>query len=493
MSSNFKFENTILSLPSLFYEKITTESFPKSSLLVFNDALCRTLSSSDPTSLSEELTKLLTKKENISGSASVAMGYAGHQFGQFSYSLGDGRAMLLGDMLDINGDRQDIHLKGIGRTPYSRQGDGRAVMGPMLREYLLGEAMHALGVPGTRGLAVWATGEQVFRETELPGAIFARLGLCHIRVGTFEYAAYRGDVSTIKSLADYCISRYYPHLVSQKNPYVEFFQAVCREQAELVARWMSIGFIHGVLNTDNIPIIQQTIDFGPCAFMDHYDPFQVYSYIDRGGRYAYTNQPSIMEWNMACLAQSLIPLFHDNVDESLAMAQNSLSNFIHDYHGHWVKMMARKCGFKNPDKVHETLVTDLLGMMAKHKADFTLTFRLLSNQLPGLKPDIDLPFTLFTTSEFAKWKQRWLKLLQGEADSLSDIREAMNQVNPIYIPRNHLLEEAFTSAEQSMDLALFNTLLDILKSPYVFNYNMDLRYVMPPEPKDVIDYTFCGT
>ena len=385
------------------------------------------------------------------GVTPVAQAYAGHQFGMYVPRLGDGRALLLGEVVDGTGRRRDVHLKGSGRTPFARGADGKAAVGPMLREYLMGEAMHALGIPTSRGLSVVATGEQVYRERPLPGAVLCRIAASHLRVGTFQYAAASGDADVLRALADYAIARHHPQAADAENPYLELYRCVVGAQAELVARWMLVGFVHGVMNTDNMTISGETIDYGPCAFMDAFNPATVFSSIDHNGRYAYGNQPAIAQWNLARLGETLLPLIDDNTDVAVERATAVLSEFADAYERHWAEGMAAKLGLLTPDR---DLVTDLLALMSTQHVDFTGFFRALSAGTAR---------SLFTEpGPFDAWATRRDALLPADR---TGVAAAMDRVNPLYIPRNHRVEEALTAATAG-DMAPFHRLVDVVTRPY---------------------------
>jgi uncharacterized protein YdiU (UPF0061 family) len=421
------------------------------------------------------------------GATPVAQAYAGHQFGGYSPRLGDGRALLLGELVDREGRRRDLHLKGSGRTPFARGGDGRAAVGPMLREYVVSEAMHALGIPTTRALAVVATGEDVIRETVLPGAVLARVAASHLRVGTFQYAARQGDPELVRRLADYAIARHHPEAAGAANPYLAFFAAVVRAQAELVARWMLVGFVHGVMNTDNVTISGETIDYGPCAFMDAYDPATVFSSIDQAGRYAYGNQPQIMQWNLARLAEALLPLIDQEQEPAVAAATEVLRAFEAHYAQAWGRGMAAKLGFTDPSDDDE-LANDLLGLMHRGRVDHTAAFRALAQLLRG---DQGPARALFADGAgLDAWTARWrASLAAGDRDPAA-AAEAMDRVNPVYVPRNHLVEEALAAATAG-DLGPFDELVAVLQRPFEPRPGLERYAEAGPEQPGY--RTFCGT
>ena len=459
------------------------EEAPAPRLLVLNEPLATELGL-DPAALrSPEGVRLLVGNLVPDGAAPVAQGYAGHQFGGFVPRLGDGRALLLGELVDAEGRRRDLHLKGSGRTPFARGGDGLAAVGPMLREYVVSEAMHALGVPTTRSLAVVATGRSVRRETLLPGAVLARVASSHLRVGSFQYAAASGDADLLRRLADHAIARHHPSAAEAENPYLALYEAVIAAQAALVARWMLVAFIHGVMNTDNMTISGETIDYGPCAFMEAFDPTTVYSSIDHGGRYAYGNQPVVAEWNLARLAEALLPLFSEDQEKAVAMAVESLGAFRGRYGDAWTAGMRAKLGMPAglDDAVADPLVEELLALLQKDHVDWTSFFRGLGAVARG---DVEPTRNLFLDlAGFDGWVERW-RALGPDADS-------MDRVNPIYIPRNHLVEEALGAATEG-DLGPLERLLVAVTRPYEERSGLE-RYAAPA-PVDFGAYrTFCGT
>ena len=413
------------------------------------------------------------------GAEPVAMAYAGHQFGGYSPRLGDGRALLVGEVIDPSGNRRDLHLKGSGRTPFARGGDGKATVGPMLREYVISAAMFALGVPTTRSLAVVATGDDVARETMLPGAVLVRVAASHLRVGTFQFAAGREDPTLVRRLADYAIGRHYPDSGDEPNPYLALFDRVLDAQASLVARWMALGFVHGVMNTDNVTISGETIDYGPCAFMDAFDPATVFSSIDHGGRYAYGNQPMITQWNLARFAETLLALFDDDVNAAVEVATARLQQFPDRYHRFWMAAMRAKLGLGDERPGDDELVTDLLDLMAEGRVDYTSFFRALSSG--GLEDPT-----------FAGWVLRWSARLAETGDDRGSVAVAMDRVNPVYIPRNHLVEEALAAATAG-NLDPFERLVDVVSQPFDDRPGLE-RYALPAGTDFTADYqTFCGT
>jgi uncharacterized protein YdiU (UPF0061 family) len=423
------------------------------------------------------------------GAAPLAMAYAGHQFGNFVPQLGDGRAILLGEILDPTGERFDMHLKGSGRTPFSRSGDGRAWLGPVLREYILSEAMHALGIPTTRSLAVVATGEPVFRETPLPGAVLTRVARSHVRVGTFEYFHARQDVDALRCLADYVIARHYPEARQSDQPYRALISAVAAHQAELVAKWLGVGFIHGVMNTDNMSIAGETIDYGPCAFMDDFHPGRVYSSIDRRGRYAYGNQPRIAQWNIARLAESLLPLLDPDANKAVEVAQVAIGGFGPCFEQAYLAGFRAKLGLLEPQAGDARLIDGILRLMSEVGADFTNTFRYLCDAAAGATESVRAQFC--KSAAFDTWLVRWDTRLTSESVSPDARATAMRLANPAIIPRNHRVE-AVLNAAVAGDLDPLEALLQALANPW--DEGPDANYYMrPPAPDEVVQKTFCGT
>ena len=459
------------------------EEVPDPRLLVLNEPLAAELGFDPEFLRSPEGLPLLIGNELPDGATPVAQAYSGHQFGGFSPRLGDGRALLLGEVADVGGRLRDIHLKGSGRTPFARGGDGFAVVGPMLREYIVSEAMHALGIPTTRSLAVVATARSVQRETELPGAVLTRIASSHLRVGSFQYARVAGDIELLRRLADHAIARHYPDAAEADNPYLALFEAVISAQASLVAKWMLVGFIHGVMNTDNMAISGETIDYGPCAFMDAFDPATVYSSIDENGRYAYANQPVVAEWNLTRLAEALLPLFDDDEERAVALAQESLGAFRRQYSAAWLAGMKAKLGLDSSiaDDVASPLIDELLGLLQEGRVDYTSFFRRLGTAARGQGEPIR---TIFPEPDaFLAWAGRW-RALNPDADM-------MDRVNPAYVPRNHLVEEALDAATKG-DLEPLRLLLEAVTDPYKERPGVE-RYA-EAAPETFGPYrTFCGT
>ena len=459
------------------------EDIPEPELLVLNEPLATELGLDPDFLRSADGMGLLTGHRLPVDATPVAQAYAGHQFGWYAPRLGDGRALLLGEITHADGKLRDVHLKGSGRTPFGRGGDGRAVMGPMLREYLVSEAMHALGIPTTRSLAVVGTGRRVQRETVLPGAVLARVAMSHVRVGSFQYAAATGDTGLVRRLAEYAIARHYPAAAGAENPYLALFQAVVAAQASLVARWMLVGFVHGVMNTDNMTISGETIDYGPCAFLDAFDPAAVYSSVDEAGRYAYRNQPVVAEWNLARLAESLLPLLHKDQEKAIQLAVEALDDFRRQYSAAWASGMNAKLGFRPElgDDVTWPLVEELLALLQAGHVDYTSIFRSLGKAARGnsepareLVPDV---------TAFDAWADRW-RALGPDAD-------AMDRVNPAYIPRNHLVDEALAGATGG-DMNPLNRLLNAVTRPFDERPGLEPYAVGAPEGFGAYR-TFCGT
>jgi len=494
------FNNRYVNLGETFYVKTCPSPVARPSLIKFNDELARGLGLSITSLNSSDVSAIFSGNSIPEGAEPLAMAYAGHQFGHFNPQLGDGRAILLGEIVSPAGARFDLQLKGSGRTFYSRGGDGRAALGPVLREYLVSEAMKKLNVPTTRALAAVTTGEAVARERLLPGGIITRVASSFVRVGTFQFFSAKGDVEAIQKLADHVIERNYPDAIAAgeaKNPYVAFLKAVVDSQAGLIAQWMHLGFIHGVMNTDNMSIAGETIDYGPCAFMDAFDHDQVFSSIDREGRYAYSNQASIGLWNLTRLAETLLPLLAENTEAAVEVAQDVLKTYVEVYQNNWLAGMQAKCGlFTTSDETREDdkeLIEDLLNAMAANNADFTLTFfnlSQLSSQVSEHDSDIQRLFD--KPAQLDDWLARWRKRLNEETLSDAERQAKMQAVNPVYIPRNHRIEAAIRAAEDHGDFSVFHELHEVLQNPYMQQEGKD-SYSLPPEPDEVVLQTFCGT
>lgn len=485
------FDNTYVRLPERFYVRLPPTPVIAPRLVKLNVPLARTLGI-DPAALTTpEGVAILAGNRVPEGAEPLAQAYAGHQFGNFSPQLGDGRAILLGEVIDNAGVRRDIQLKGSGPTPFSRRGDGRAALGPVLREYIISEAFAALGIPATRSLAAVVTGEPVARETMLPGAVLTRVAASHVRVGTFQYFAARQDDDGLRALVDYVIARHFPQAGTAQNKYVALLDAVVAAQARLVARWMHVGFIHGVMNTDNVSIAGETIDFGPCAFMDHFDPMKVFSSIDQRGRYAFGNQPRIAAWNLARFTETLLSLVAPGKDEAIALGQAALDRFKPQFDAAYQAGLRVKLGLSSAEDGDGELAADLLSAMAQGGADFTLTFRRLGDAAADASRDADLRALFLEPSGLDAWLPRWRERLSREAISGPERKAAMDKVNPAYIPRNHLVEEALSAAEGG-DTSAFEMLLGVLARPFEEQPGK-ARYALPPEPQEVVHQTFCGT
>jgi uncharacterized protein YdiU (UPF0061 family) len=488
----FEFDNSFVRELEGLYQPWQAATAPAPTLLTLNVDLAHELDV-DPDELrSPEGVDVLAGNVAPSGATPVAQAYSGHQFGGFSPVLGDGRALLLGEVIDVHGRRRDLHLKGSGRTPFARGGDGRAAVGPMLREYVIGEAMHALGVPTTRALAVVATGEQVIRDTVLPGAVLTRVAASHLRVGTFQFAAGRGDDELLRRLADHAIARHHPDAAGTPNPYLALFEQVVDVQAKLVTQWMLLGFIHGVMNTDNMTISGETIDYGPCAFMEAFDPSTVFSSIDHGGRYAYGNQPKIAQWNLARLAEAMLPLLGEDTDSAVDAATGILESFVDRSNRFWRGGMRAKLGLAGADTIEDVvdaLIDDLLALLQSNGVDFTTFFRALSS---FLRSDLERARDLFADRDaFDSWSARWRSAVEAGSADASSIAAAMDSVNPVYIPRNHLVEEALAAATDG-DLAPFDLLVEVISNPY--EERQGLEPYASPAPQSFGPYrTFCGT
>ncbi len=483
----FAFDNSYARLPERFYARLDPTPVSAPRLLKLNEALIRELGLEPEMLAAPQGVEVLAGNRIAVGSQPIALAYAGHQFGNFVPQLGDGRAVLLGEVVDRAGVRRDIQLKGSGPTPFSRRGDGRAALGPVLREYIVSEAMAELGIPTTRSLAAVATGEPVIRETVLPGAVLTRVANSHIRVGTFQFFAARGDGEALRLLADHVIARHYPDARHEANPYRALFESVIARQAELVARWMLVGFIHGVMNTDNCSIAGETIDYGPCAFMDVYKPDTVFSSIDHGGRYAYANQPRICHWNLARFGETLLPLLDDDTDKALAIANETLAGFQGRYGAALMAGMRRKLGLFSEDDGDGALAQELLDAMAEAQADFTMTFRALDPQ------GDDKARSLFADpARYEAWASRWRERLAREPQDADTRRAAMRSVNPVYIPRNHRVEAVLAAAIERDDYRPFEEFLGVLARP--FEERPEFADYAGPAPIDQGVYrTFCGT
>ncbi|WP_293797000.1 YdiU family protein [uncultured Bosea sp.] len=484
------FDNSYARLPPRFYAEVAPTPVAAPRLIRLNEPLASRLGLDPDWLKGPEGIAMLAGNGMLAGAASIATAYAGHQFGGFSPQLGDGRAILLGEIIDQDGKRYDLQLKGAGPTPFSRRGDGRAALGPVLREYIVSEAMAALGIPTTRALAAVLTGEAVRRETLLPGAVLTRVASSHIRIGTFQFFAARGDVEALRLLADHVISRHYP-ACSGEGRYLALLEAVVATQAALIAQWMTIGFIHGVMNTDNMSIAGETIDYGPCAFMDAYHPTTVFSSIDEHGRYAYANQPPIARWNLTRFAETLLPLLDADIDKAVPIAQAALDRFDPQFQVHLIAGFRRKLGLATEEAEDVELIRSLLEAMQQGEADFTLVFRRLSEE--AAQDSADACRSLFSDpAVFEAWEGRWCQRLLRETASAETRRGAMLKVNPLFIPRNHLVEAAIEAAVERGDFGPFEVLIDVLARPFEAQPGRE-NYARPPEMHERVLATFCGT
>jgi uncharacterized protein YdiU (UPF0061 family) len=491
----WEFSNSYAALPARFFARVDPAAVADPRLIKFNGALATELGLEWQSLDEATLAAIFAGNVVPLGADPIATAYAGRQFGQFVPQLGDGRALLLGEVVARDGSRRDIQLKGSGRTPFSRSGDGRAALGPVLREYLVSESMHSLGIATTRSLAAVTTGEPVFRGARLPGAVVTRVAASHVRVGTFEYFAARGDAEAVRRLADYVIDRHYPELKSADRPYAALLAAVVRRQAALIAGWMGVGFIHGVMNTDNTAISGETIDFGPCAFMDGYDPATVFSSIDGQGRYAYGNQPAIAQWNMARFAETLLTLLDpDDTQRAVDIASPVVDSFREHFEACWIAGLRRKLGLVTSEEGDPALVGELFDLMLRAGADYTLTFRRLceaaattggagaAEQILGASPPIEL----------AQWIGAWRARLERDPQAPGDRARAMRMANPAYIPRNHRVEAVLAAATERADFGPFEEMLQVLSRPYDEQPGRE-SYLAPPLPSERVLQTFCGT
>ena len=477
----WQFNHSYTKLPKDFFAEQLPIKVSNPKLILLNESLLKSLGLDKEALSREAWGNIFSGNELPEKAYPIAEAYAGHQFGHFAI-LGDGRAVLLGEHVNPDGDHFDIQFKGSGQTPYSRRGDGRAALGPMLREFIISEAMFALKIPTTRSLAVVTTGESVMRDEVLPGAILTRVAKSHIRVGTFQFASTLNDTNKLKALADYTIDRHYPECKSKDNPYLAFLNAVIERQALLLSQWMHIGFIHGVMNTDNMSISGETIDYGPCAFMDHYHPETVFSSIDRHGRYAYVNQPPIAQWNLARFAETLIPLIDHNTDKSIELASQSVNNFSDQFQRAWLRGMQQKLGLFNEGASNIKLINELLVLMQKNRADYTLTFRHLSS-------DAILKDTIFKDASFKVWYKNWIHCIQKQKEGEETSKLMMLKHNPAIIPRNYLVEKALSLAVVDQDYHFLNDFIAALLKPYEYSK----VFGETPLEEDKSYQTFCGT
>ncbi|MCL2546052.1 MAG: YdiU family protein [Oscillospiraceae bacterium] len=477
-TEGWNFENTYIKLPKTFYHNQTPAAASKSKLVMFNQELARNMGLNADALKSKP--GIFTGTVLPDGADPISQAYAGHQFGHFTM-LGDGRAVLLGEHIAPDGQRFDIQLKGSGKTPYSRRGDGQAALLPMLREYIISQAMFFLGIPTTRALAVALTGKDVVREKVLQGAVLTRVASSHVRVGTFDYAAVYGTEKDLQRLADYCIQRHFPWFENAPNKYLLLLREVARNQASLIAKWQLVGFIHGVMNTDNMTISGETIDYGPCAFMDTYDPNSTFSSIDIAGRYAYNNQPAMGAWNLSRFAEDLLPLIDDDQNEAVKLAQREIDKYWACYHENWLAGMRAKLGIVSDEPQDVALAEELLRLMQTHALDYTSTFRALSSADQEISPLTEMP-------ELALWHEKWQAKLSRQPQSLKEAIDRVKKHNPAVIPRNHHVEEALSAAEQG-NFSVMESLLEALRNPY----EESKEYSRRPEPTSCRYQTFCGT
>ncbi len=484
IETGWNLDNSYARLPKSFFTHLSPIPVSSPKLMLFNDSLATSLGLNVQALQSSDGIAVFAGNRIPEGALPLAQAYAGHQFGHFTM-LGDGRALLIGEQITPQGERVDIQLKGSGETPYSRRGDGRAALGPMLREYIISEAMFALGIATTRSLAVVKTGETVYRETQQPGAILTRVAASHLRVGTFQYVSKWGSEQDIRTLADYTLQRHFQDFDTAPNQYLFLLQEVIKRQAMLISKWQLVGFIHGVMNTDNMAISGETIDYGPCAFMDTYDPATVFSSIDIHGRYAYGNQPNIAAWNLTRFAETLLPLIHVDQEKAVKLAQDAISEFVNLFHNYWLTGMRSKLGIFNEESQDESLIESLLNMMQKYRADYTNTFRALTfDKTEGI--------TLFTTTEFAQWNEQWQVRLGRQQETKESSLQLMRSSNPGVIPRNHRVEEALEAAVKLGDYGPMKRLLDVLSSPYEHSPEQN-NYSTLPEQTTSPYQTYCGT
>ncbi|SCH88815.1 protein adenylyltransferase SelO [Romboutsia sp. 1001713B170207_170306_H8] len=479
----WNFDNTYINLSDFFYSKINIDPVSSPKLIILNEQLAKNLGFNIDSLKSYEGTLIFSGNKKIEGGEYIAQAYGGHQFGHFTI-LGDGRALLIGEQITPLGERYDIQLKGSGKTPYSRGGDGRAALGPMLREYIISEAMYGLGIPTTRSLAVVKTGDPVIREDIKKGAILTRVASSHIRFGTFQYVSSFGSHQQLKDLADYCLKRHFPHIKDDSNKYINLLNEVIKSQASLVSKWQCVGFIHGVMNTDNMTISGETIDYGPCAFMDEYNPNTVFSSIDRNGRYSYKNQPIMTEWNLCRFAESLLPLLNEDRNKAIQIAQNAISNFSEIYYSNWISIMRSKLGLFDEEVEDKSIIKDLLNMMEKYNEDYTNTFISLTF-------DNNKESSMYNSQEFKYWYKLWQERLQRQGKSKEMVKGLMMNSNPAVIPRNHRVEEALDAANKG-NLNVMKRLLEVLSKPYEHSKKQE-EYSKLPKPSNCPYRTYCGT
>jgi uncharacterized protein YdiU (UPF0061 family) len=488
----FAFDNTYVRLPGRFYARVAPTHVASPRIIKVNQAVAALLGADADELASARGAAVLAGNAIPAGAEPIALAYAGHQFGSFVPQLGDGRAILLGEVVGRDGQRRDVQLKGAGRTPFSRRGDGRAALGPVLREYIVSEAMAALGVPTTRSLAAVATGEPVFRETALPGAVLTRVAASHIRVGTFEYFAARGDHAALSALTSYALSRHYADAAGTGNDALALLERVIAAQAALVARWLAVGFVHGVMNTDNTTISGETIDYGPCAFVDEYDPRKKFSSIDVGGRYAFAEQPRIAQWNLARLAEALLPLLHPDQDTAVQVATEHLHGYLTRFAAAYQRELRAKLGLFREREDDQVLARDLLTRLAEQGVDYTVFFRRLCAAAADPAADAEVAALFDEPAVYRSWAEAWRRRLADEPVAPADRAAAMRKANPAFIPRNHRVEEALAAAADHGDLAPFETLVRVLAAPFE-DQPAFAHLAEPPRPEERVRETFCGT
>ncbi|MCZ6828353.1 MAG: YdiU family protein [Gammaproteobacteria bacterium] len=486
------FDNSYARLPPQFFTQQLPEPVSSPGLIAVNHALARQLGIDPDWLESTAGIEMVAGNHLPEGAEPIATVYAGHQFGGWNPQLGDGRAVLLGELIGADGIRYDLQLKGSGRTPYSRGGDGRAPLGPVLREYIVSEAMAALGVPTTRALAAATTGDAVMREGMLPGAVLARVAQSHIRIGTFQFFAARQDLEALRALAEHVIQRHYPNAAKTENPVLALLEGVVANQARLIARWQLLGFIHGVMNTDNMLLSGETIDYGPCAFMDNFNADTVFSSIDHGGRYAYRNQPGIAQWNLSCLAQALLPLIDEDQERAVASAQAAIDAFPDLFLEAHTRGMNKKLGLASTLAEDEVLVQDLLAVMSTAEADFTLSFRRLAELACPESGGESVTGIFELPSTFEPWLQRWRERLAQDSLDPGARQQQMLAASPVFIPRNHLVEETINAAVRDGDFEPFHKLNEVLSAPFLYQSSL-ARYATPPRSEQIVHQTFCGT
>ena len=485
------FDNSYARLPKSFFECIKPTPVKEPKLVRFNKLLANEIGL-NVIEDNDILSDIFSGNIVPEGSEPIALVYAGHQFGYFVPQLGDGRAILLGEIVNNGGCRFDIQLKGSGQTSYSRSGDGRAPLGAVIREYIISEAMHSLNIPTTRALAIIITGELVSRETLLPGGILTRIASSHLRVGTFEYFAASDNQENLQLLADYSINRHFPNIKKSNLRYQTFLESVCDRQAALIAKWMHVGFVHGVMNSDNTSISGETIDYGPCAFMDSYDPATVFSSIDHHGRYAYGNQPNIAQWNIACLGECLLPLIHPDRNKAIGIAEEILDSFQDKFRKYWLSGMYKKIGLTQNEPEDINLLEQLLELMKENKTDYTLTFRYLSDAIENDTGNSNFEKQFLSQNKISEWLVSWRKRLKIQSASFKKIKMSMQKENPAFIPRNHRIEKAIYEAVDNNDYSYMDNLILLLNKPYQDQPD-NSEYMHPPEKPDHNYQTFCGT